>query len=93
MKKIVAEITGSSSLQAQFVLQHAESGRKQSKKNVRRGNFQVQENEKYVMLVEVIGNNGTPYKLKIDKASKATYPDSDQVIDEGRDFLLARITG
>ena len=92
MNTLKVKISGDNSLLAQFVLQHAASGSREITYNVKEASFSTKENEKYILLVEVVGPSGQKYKLVIEGAQKATYPTGEQTMDDSRDFLLARIT-
>lgn len=92
MSQITAKIIGESGINASFVLQHVVTGAKQVKSNTLLATFDTVEGEKYTMVVEVTGPDGKKYKLEIEDAQKATYPSGEQTIDDGRDFILARIT-
>ena len=92
-KTINVSIITNASLAAQFVLQDAETGKKQTAKNTHSANFQVTENHKYVLLIEVAGPSGSEYQIRITGATKATYPTGKLIITDGVDVYLARITG
>lgn len=92
MKSIEAKITGDDSLIADFIMQHMNTGEKQYEDNVRLARFECEDGNKYAMSCVVKGGDGKKYKLVVTGAQKANYPEGEQVLDGGRDILLARIT-
>ncbi|TNC81287.1 MAG: hypothetical protein C9356_09275 [Oleiphilus sp.] len=91
-KTIKMKIETQAEMVSHFIVQEVATGKKFREDNVRNIEFDVEEGTKMASVVEVTGANGSKYKLKITGATKATYPTSEQQIDDNRDLILARIT-
>ncbi|HBX37293.1 MAG TPA: hypothetical protein DEG76_08450 [Pseudohongiella sp.] len=94
-RQLSTTIKGDNTILGNFVLQIAESGNgRQQVSNTKNATFDIQEGVKYVMAIEVAGDDaGAKFSIEITGASKAVYPTQEIVFVGHRDFILARITG